>query len=184
MRAPRLHRQADCRNYQAECKKLWAGCPHPAKRKVMRLPHVVSFAKSPLYFITACTAGRRPVLANDEAHRCLSEIWTKSSEHDGWFVGRYLIMPDHVHLFAMPAAEAKTRAEWLKTWKSISARRICKGLNLTPPLWQPDTFDHILRTAESYAEKWHYVRENPVRAGWVAQSPDWPWQGEIQRLGF
>ena len=150
----------------------------------MRLPHVVAFAKSPLYFFTACAVERRPVFANQESHDVLREIWTKSSELDGWFVGRYLVMPDHVHLFAMPAVDAKTRSEWLKTWKSISARRIGKTLNLTPPLWQPDTFDHILRSAESYAEKWHYVRENPVRAGWVARSDDWPWQGEIHRLAF
>jgi hypothetical protein len=28
-------------------------------------------------------------------------------------------------------------------------------------------FDHILRTDESYAQKWNYVRDNPVRAGLV-----------------
>jgi REP-associated tyrosine transposase len=46
-------------------------------------------------------------------------------------------------------------------------------------LWQPGFFDHILRTAESYVEKWNYVRENPVRAGLVQTANDWPYQGEI-----
>lgn len=57
-------------------------------------------------------------------------------------------------------------------------------MGVEPPIWQVDTFDHILRSAESYAEKWNYVRENPVRAALVAKSDDWPWQGEIQRLAF
>jgi len=44
------------------------------------------------------------------------------------------------------------------------------------------TFDHILRSAESYAEKWAYVVANPVRAGLVREGETWPWQGEIFSL--
>ena len=95
-----------------------------------------------------------------------------------------MLMPDHVHFFASPSVEAKKRAVWLKLWKSVSARHLTQTFEVEPPLWQADTFDHVLRTAESYAEKWNYVRENPVRAGLVAQSADWPWQGEINRLAF
>jgi hypothetical protein len=43
-------------------------------------------------------------------------------------------------------------------------------------------FDHLIRSSESYAEKWEYVRENPVRAGLVTSADDWPWQGEIEYL--
>jgi hypothetical protein len=41
-----------------------------------------------------------------------------------------------------------------------------------------------MRSAESYEEKWTYVRENPVRAGLVKRSTDWPFQGEIHRLSI
>jgi hypothetical protein len=40
-------------------------------------------------------------------------------------------------------------------------------------------FDHLLRSDESYAEKWNYVRENPVRAGLAQSGEDWPYAGEI-----
>jgi hypothetical protein len=43
-------------------------------------------------------------------------------------------------------------------------------------------FDHILRSSESYSEKWNYVRDNPVRAGLVANANDWHWQGQIEEL--
>jgi len=39
--------------------------------------------------------------------------------------------------------------------------------------------DHVLRSNESYSQKWNYVRENPVRAGLVKSAEDWPYQGEI-----
>jgi len=41
---------------------------------------------------------------------------------------------------------------------------------------------NVLRSSESYSQKWDYVRENPVRAGLVANADDWPWQGEVESL--
>jgi hypothetical protein len=49
-------------------------------------------------------------------------------------------------------------------------------------LWQREFFDHVLRSNESYAEKWNYVRDNPVRAGFVTSANDWPYAGEIETL--
>ncbi len=39
---------------------MWAGCPHPAM--ALRLPHIIPFSGSPLYFFTACTAKQRLIL--------------------------------------------------------------------------------------------------------------------------
>lgn len=93
-----------------------------------------------------------------------------------------MIMPDHVHFFASPTPEAKLRGQWHKVWKGVTARQLAKGLQAITPIWQEDTFDHILRSRDSYEEKWNYVRENPVRAGLCTASEDWPWQGEIHPL--
>jgi len=46
-------------------------------------------------------------------------------------------------------------------------------------LWQPGFFDHVLRSDESYVQKWKYVRDNPVRANLVELWDQWPYQGEI-----
>ncbi len=150
----------------------------------MRLPHVTPFSKNPLYFFTACTLNREPLLANAAAFACLSRIWRRSAELDGWFVGRFVIMPDHVHFFAMPAVGACARGAWLKMMKSVSSRELRGGVGEASPVWQPDTFDHILRSADSYSEKWEYVRLNPVRRALVERPEDWPWQGEIHSLAF
>ncbi|MBI5689594.1 MAG: transposase [Verrucomicrobia bacterium] len=150
----------------------------------MHLPHVLPFAKSPLYFFTACTAGRARILAAPGPCRVLEEIWRLSAERNGWFVGRFLLMPDHAHFFAMPSAEARARSKWCQLWKSVSSRRLSRDEKLAPPIWQADTFDHILRSAETYAAKWDYVRLNPVRAGLVATADQWPWQGEVHSLAF
>ena len=150
----------------------------------MHLPHVTPFVDSPIYFLTACTAGRKPALANVQAMECLTDIWSRSASLDGWAVGRFVLMPDHVHLFARAGPDAKKRSEWMKLWKSVSARRLSRELGIQIPIWQPDTFDHILRGSESYSAKWEYVRLNPVRAGLVGCAEDWAWQGEIFSLRF
>ena len=129
-------------------KRNVGGVPSPRFIYAMRLPHVIPFARTPIYFFTACTAARRSLLANATAFACLSDVWGKSAELDGWFVGRFVLMPDHAHFFAAPSSEAKGRGEWIKLWKSVSARRLAKEFNVSTPFWQEDTFDHLLRSTE------------------------------------
>ena len=88
-------------------------------------------------------------------------------------LGRYVMMPDHVHLFVCGG-----RGFTLSSWIGGLKRAISVTVE-SPKLWQPGFFDHILRSDESYGEKWNYVRNNPVRAGLVKSAGDWPYQGEI-----
>jgi putative transposase len=150
----------------------------------MHLPHLSAFDAHPLYFMTACTHGRRAILANTHAAETLKSVWARSATIDGWYVGRYVIMPDHVHLFVRPEQNAIRRADWLKSWKSITSRLLKHAAGQPGPLWQPDTFDHIVRSTSSYTEKWEYVRNNPVRKGLCNTPSEWPWQGEIHELKY
>ena len=150
----------------------------------MHLPHLQSFKKQSLLFLTVCTAKRRPLLANSESHEVLRTVWTKSAGIDDWYIGRYLLMPDHVHFFARPGFQAKPLADWMKSWKSISSRRIAISMKVTPPAWQSEYFDHFVRSAASYQEKWDYGRANPVRAGLVSRTEDWPFQGVLHDLEY
>lgn len=148
------------------------------------LAHLRPFAKQPIVFLTVCSKDRQRVLADSEMHAMLAETWSKTRGLHGWAVGRYVIMPDHVHLFARAEIEAASMAVWVKSWKSFTARAAKLSGVTDGPLWQADYFDRYLRTGESYSEKWDYVANNPVRAGLVKRGEDWAYQGEIERLGF
>jgi REP element-mobilizing transposase RayT len=90
-------------------------------------------------------------------------------------------MPDHIHFFAGFAPGAVDLSTWIKSLKNALSK--CLRSNGIPgPHWQKGFFDHILRTEESYACKWKYVRMNPVRAGLVRDPGDWKFQGEIFTL--
>lgn len=114
----------------------------------------------------------------------LTQSWRDAATIHGWVVGRYVIMPDHVHFFARSLSSPKTLPAFVRDWKKWTTRGAVQTLNLTPPFWQPEFFDHVLRSAESYAQKWAYVRANPVRTGLVSNPADWPYAGECEILRF
>jgi hypothetical protein len=74
--------------------------------------------------------------------------------------------------------------DWVEMWKSVSSRRIAAALSIEPLIWQPEYFDRYLRSGENYAEKWHYVEQNAVRAGLVEPVEVWPYRGTINDLMF
>ena len=146
------------------------------------LPHFLPFADDPIVFLTTCVAKRRHLLAQTESHVILHDIWEKSAAMNGWFVGRYLLMPDHVHFFAARAPTARPLADWMRLWKSISAARINRTQQRTGPFWQADYFDRFIRSRADYEEKLAYVALNPVRIGLVDKPAAWPFGGVIHDL--
>jgi putative transposase len=71
----------------------------------------------------------------------------------------------------------------MKSLKNTLSKSL-RNRKISPPHWQKTFFDHVLRNSESYADKWEYVSENPVRAGLVQRAEDWPFQGEIFLLDY
>lgn len=57
---------------------------------------------TPVFYVTVCTLDRRPALANDVLHSICCEVWSNCETQYGWRVGRYVLMPDHVHFFCWP----------------------------------------------------------------------------------
>jgi len=164
------------------------------------------FTSHPLYFVTTCTEDRKPILANAKVHEDFRKF-CETGLTRGVYVGKYVLMPDHLHLFvafgeeyesAIQARRSQSAAtedavaavcdrrlsllsEWMKSLKN-SVSKTLRGMNIPAPHWQKGFFDHVMRSEESYSEKWLYVAENPVRKKLAARSEDWPYQGEIYPL--
>jgi REP element-mobilizing transposase RayT len=96
-------------------------------------------------FFTACTYRRKAILADVQCHEIFRAIWSESVR-SGWFVGHYILMPNHVHFFARPEIAARPVAKWVQMWKGVSSRKIALALKLGPPIWQADYFDRYLRS--------------------------------------
>jgi len=144
-------------------------------------------------------------------HKLLRRSWRLA---DQWTVGRYMIMPDHIHLFCAPGDQTEAEVGgWVTYWKGLVARAVkghgalageavagypsggspsslcecrlgSRDTRWPDVLWQRDFWDSQLRRTESYEEKWNYVCENPVRAGLCGCSNSWVFQGEMSSLAW
>jgi putative transposase len=150
------------------------------KQRLHRLETV--YVRSPIYFVTACAADRRSILAATVVQQTFVEFALEGPKHGAW-IGAYVFMPDHFHVFVAVDDQRIRLPEWMKSLKNALSNTL-RSANIQSPHFQKGFFDHLLRSAESYCGKWHYVRENPVRAGLVARWGDWPFSGEIFALEY
>jgi REP element-mobilizing transposase RayT len=142
--------------------------------------HLIPFAdgdRAIIVSVTVVTQGRQRCLAHDSAHTLLRETWNAASF---WLVGRYVIMPDHIHFFCAPTTPDCSLERWMQFWKSQLTK--AWPVATQKPVFQREHWDRQLRSDESYDEKWEYVRQNPVRAGLVTDPDAWPYQGELNEL--
>jgi len=128
--------------------------------------------RSTLVFVTVGTALRIPWLANPEVHSVLRDVWFRANR---WETGIYVLMPDHLHLFAWPGEVEHSLDDWIRYWKSQATKRLGPALCR----WQGVSFHHTIRSSESAEAKRAYIVQNPVRCGLVAKPEDWPYQCEI-----
>ena len=158
---------------------------HPSKNSV----RTIGF-RSTILFVTLCTEGRMPILANHDMVSLIVSAWLAA---DKWIVGQYVIMPDHIHFFCSPATDPPYDFQkWIIYWKrlttQIAARAdarppVAARADARPPrLWQSGCWDTQIRTGSQYKEKWEYVRNNPVRKGFVVHADDWPYLGRMNVL--
>jgi putative transposase len=130
-----------------------------------------------IIYVTVCTAKRRKILACPALHDAVLAAWSQAST---WLVGRYVLLPDHIHFFCAPnGVDAPSLDRWMRFWKSRVTARVGNGAD---QVWQRHHWDRQRRRGQSYDEKWEYVRNNPVRHGYVNDPDDWSYQGELCEL--
>jgi putative transposase len=149
----------------------------PKRKHPIHWPPRETGNRSIIVYLTVCAMDRKPILATPETASAILLAWQRA---DAWLVGRYVIMPDHLHLFCAPARHEITLKRWVKYWKALAS----KGWPQSDehPIWQDDFWDTQLRCEEGYASKWEYVRLNPVRKGLVDSPELWPFGGEQHPL--
>jgi REP element-mobilizing transposase RayT len=138
-----------------------------------RLPHNQKDERA--VFVTFCCSFESlPEPVRDIVLRhCLQDQGTKAAIH------AVMVMPDHVHLLLAPLRDLDgnlySLVEILQGIKSASAHSLNRAPGRSGPVWQEESFDHVLRSEESLSEKLEYIRQNPVRRGLVTRPEDYRW---------
>ena len=85
----------------------------------------------------------------------------------------WVVMPNHVHTVFTPFG-GKGVSDTLHSWKSFTASAINKRLGSSGQVWQHESFDHLVRSADSLIRFVSYTENNPVAAGLCHRPEDWP----------
>jgi putative transposase len=158
-------------------KHVHPGASRARRKHPVHLPPGERHNRAIIIFVTTCAVKRRTILAALDVHNAIVGTWRKAST---WLVGRYVVMPDHIHLFCAPnGVDVPSLERWMRYWKSIVTKSI--GAK-SGEVWQRHHWDRQLRSTDSYAEKWEYVRRNPVRHGYCKDPDEWPYRGELNVL--
>jgi putative transposase len=135
-----------------------------------RLPAVLlPWDKSIIYFVTIRVKNRRNVLANCEV---FDAIKATIAELQKWHVLAGVVMPDHVHRIVCPV---ENRDLSVGDFSHGFKRTLRKRLGPQSWEWQRGCFDRLLRSDENLQNKWTYVKDDPVRHGFVQRAEDWPY---------
>jgi REP element-mobilizing transposase RayT len=84
----------------------------------------------------------------------------------------WCVMPNHVHVVVEPLPGHEL-ADILHSWKSFSANLANRALGRKGEFWQPEYYDHLIRSETDLAHSIEYVFLNPARAG----LKNWKWSG-------
>ncbi|MEM6779753.1 MAG: transposase [Planctomycetota bacterium] len=80
-----------------------------------------------------------------------------------YLLGDFVVMPNHVHLLAVfPSQETLPRQ--CTSWMRYSARSINERIGRRGRLWQPEPFDHLVRSETQLNYVRDYIRDNPLKA--------------------
>jgi len=156
---------------------LFPGTASGVSRTRRHLPHWER--EGACYFVTYRVAAGLE-LSPEARDAVLENLRHFSGErYDLW---QCVVMPDHVHALLSPLPKGDgsfwTLSEILHSAKSYTANRANETMGREGPLWQEERFDHIVRGPASFEHKWHYIRQNPCKAGLAEKPEAYPWLHE------
>ena len=78
-------------------------------------------------------------------------------------LGDFVVMPNHVHILVCLLGETEIEPQ-CTSWKKFTAAQINRALKRRGRFWQPESFDHLVRSQEQFAALQVYIAENPKNA--------------------
>ncbi|WP_265596131.1 transposase [Verrucomicrobium sp. BvORR106] len=102
------------------------------------------------------------VLRQDCVRQRLQEV-LHHSDGSRYFLGDYVMMPNHIHLLVQMHPEISMKSQ-VQIWKRFSARSINASLGRSGSFWQGESYDRIVRNSTEFEHYRSYIQENPTKA--------------------
>jgi putative transposase len=123
---------------------------------------------------------RQPTFFSDDDYQAYIDLmaeWCRKYDVDIW---AYCLMPNHIHLVAVPA-----KAENLRLAIGEAHRRYTRRINSREGwrghLWQ-ERFSSFVMDERYLIACVRYIENNPVRAKLVKSPEQWPWSSALAHM--
>jgi putative transposase len=132
-------------------------------------------------FVTICSF-RNSVPFNDtQRNTAILECLQAEQIRNRCQIFTYCLMPDHLHFLISPLESGVSTLTFTDQFKGKTTNLSWK-FGWRGKLWQPRSYDHIVRAEEDLRAIAQYILNNPVRKGLVSQAEDWLWSGQFNPL--
>lgn len=118
--------------------------------------------------------GRATVFHNDGDYRAFIDLLAEAKQRTPVKVAAFTVLPNHFHLVLEPASSSGLSA-FMQWWLTTHVRRYHRLRGTSGHVWQGRFKSFPIQTDEHFLTVVRYVLQNPVRAGLVKQTGDWPW---------
>ena len=141
-------------------------------------PPVPRREKPVIVFLTLCTTRTSGSLANPLV---LSAFLMTGVQFQGWRIGQFVLMPDHLHLLCAPIRNyCGTLDAWVIAFKRGMTRMLnSKGYRIE---WQRDFWDTQIRNGAHLHDRALYMDKNPIKKGLCCENGAWPYRGELFQI--
>ena len=136
-------------------------------RKHIRLKNY-DYKTDGFYFVTLCSAYKEPLLKK-LGNILETELQNLPVRFPGLKIDYHKIMPSHLHVILILENSSKSLSEIVGAYKSITTlktrvavRSFQKSALQEGRLWQPNYYEHIIRSETSLSKIRHYVEDNPL----------------------
>ncbi|HLA81858.1 MAG TPA: transposase [Thermoleophilia bacterium] len=142
--------------------------PRNRKSKTLRRVHV----PGAVYFVTATTRHREPILVGDRAGAVV-EAFERLRGESRAHVLAFVVMPDHIHALLIPLAEGHI-GDPMKFFKRVAGNQIRRSGH-AGRAWEARFYDRVIRDRAELDAAVEYIDTNPVQAGLCEEPTAWPW---------
>lgn len=132
-------------------------------------------------FITIRAYEYQAPFSHPELNRMILATLQQEQERLNCMIFTYCLMPDHLHYLISPTKKGVSVLRFTDQLKGKTTNSSWT-LGWHGKLWQPRSYDHVVRQDEDLRRIAVYILNNRVRKGLVSVAEEWLWNGEMNPL--
>lgn len=148
--------------------------------------YIRSKIKGGVYFFTATTLNRQPILTKPPFIHALKSAIQTTQQIYPFHIDAWVVLPDHMHcIWTLPDTDDDYSKRWSIIKRKVSStcmnhfqatlKSRSHSIRRESGLWQRRFWEHQIRNERDYQTHMDYIHWNPVKHGLVQSVRDWPY---------